>query len=235
MKKKKNIGLFGELQEQIKHEAEGRKRLSADFGLMRAEVAKQGTATQAALADTQQKTAETAELAQLAAQNASEAKEATATIQTGVDGLKEEKSAKVELEKAQKAGATAMQMAVKAGADVTEQISVFKKAYPEWMADGGTEEVDHISYYPKTDMVYICIGAAQRIAVYAPDLATNNYCPYPEPDENGVYPYIYGMLVWGGMKVKYEGTEYRCILADGSKYKLVYTPDAVPSVFTKEG
>ena len=124
MKKKKNIGLFGELQEQIKHEAEGRKRLSSDFGLMRAEVAKQGTATQAALADTQQK-------AQEAAQNASEAKEATATIQTGVDGLKEEKSAKVELEKAQKAGATAMQMAVKAGADVTEQISVFKKAYPE--------------------------------------------------------------------------------------------------------
>lgn len=228
MKKKKNIGLFGELQEQIKQDAEGRKRLSADFGLMRAEVAKQGTATQAALADTQAK-------AQEAAQNASEAKEATATIQTGVDGLKEEKSAKVELEKAQKAGATAMQMAVKAGADVTEQISVFKKAYPEWMADGGTEEVDHITYYPKTDMVYICIGAAQRIAVYAPDLATNNYCPYPEPDENGVYPYIYGMLVWGGMKVRYEGAIYRCILADGSKHKLVHTPDAVPSVFTAEG
>ena len=84
MKKKKNIGLFGELQEQIKHEAEGRKRLSSDFGLMRAEVAKQGTATQAALADTQAK-------AQEAAQNASEAKEATATIHEGVEGLKEEK------------------------------------------------------------------------------------------------------------------------------------------------
>ena len=228
MKKKKNIGLFGELQEQIKHEAEGRKRLSSEFGLMRAEVAKQGTETAKVLDATQMRAREAAEKAAVAA-------EATATIQTGVDGLKEEKSAKVELEKVQKAGATAMQMAVKAGADVTEQISVFKKAYPEWMADGGTEEVDHITYYPKTDMVYICIGAAQRIAVYAPDLATNNYCPYPEPDENGVYPYIYGMLVWGGMKVRYEGAIYRCILADGSKYKLVYTPDAVPSVFTKEG
>ncbi|WP_458408062.1 hypothetical protein [Anaerotignum sp.] len=228
MKKKKNIGLFGELQEQIKKSEEGRKRLSSDFGLMRAEVAKQGTATQAALTTTQQKAEE-------AAQKASETKEATATIQTDVDGLKEEKSAKVELEKAQKTGAVAMQMAVSAGADVTENISVFKKAYPEWIADNGTEEVNHITYYPKTDMAYICIAAAQRIAVYAPDLATNNYCPYPEADENGNYPYVYGMLVWGGMKVKYEGAVYRCILADGSKYKLVYTPDAVPSVLTKEG
>lgn len=227
MKKKKNIGLFGELREQMKQDAEGRKRLSSDFGLMRAEVAKQGTATQAALADTQAK-------AQEAALNASEAKEATATIQTGVDGLKEEKSAKVELEKVQKAWVAAVQMAVSAGVDLAENISVFKKAYPEWIADGGTEEVNHITYYPKTDMAYICIGAAQRIAVYAPDLATNNYCPYPEPDENGVYPYIYGMLVWGGMKVRYEGTVYNCILADGSKYKLVYTPDQVPSVLTKE-
>lgn len=228
MKKKKNIGLFGELQEQIRQDAEGRKRLSADFGLMRAEVAKQGTETARAIDDTKMRAMEAAEKAAVAA-------EATATIHAGVENLKEEKSAKVALEKVQKAGAAAMQMAVKAGADVTEQISVFKKAYPEWMADEGTEEVDHISYYPKTDMVYICIGAAQRIAVYAPDLATNNYCPYPEPDENGVYPYIYGMLVWGGMKVRYEGTEYRCILADGSKYKLVHTPDAVPSVFTAEG
>lgn len=227
MKKKKNIGLFGELREQMKQDAEGRKRLSSDFGLMRAEVAKQGTATQAALVTTQQKAEE-------AAQKASETKEATAEIQTGVDGLKEEKSAKVELEKVQKAGVAAVQMAVSAGVDLAENISIFKKAYPEWIADGGTEEVNHITYYPKTDMVYICIGAAQRIAVYAPDLATNNYCPYPEADENGVYPYVYGMQVWGGMKVRYEGTVYNCILADGSKYKLVYTPDQVPSVLTKE-
>lgn len=235
MKKKKNIGLFGELQEQIKSSEEGRKRLSSDIGLMRAEVAKQGTATAAALADTQQKTAEAAARAQEAAQKATEAKEATAEIQTGVDGLKEEKSAKVELEKVQKAGVAAVQMAVSAGVDLTESISVFKKAYPEWTADGGTEEVNHITYYPKTDMAYICIGAAQRIAVYAPDLATNNYCPYPEADEEGVYPYVYGMQVWGGMKVRYEGTVYNCILAEGSKTKLVYTPDQVPSVFTAEG
>lgn len=227
-KKKRNIGLFGELQEQIKQESEGRKRLSSDFGLMRAEVAKQGTETAAALTVTQEKAAE-------AAQKADAAASATATIHEGVEGLKEEKSAKAELEKTQKAGAAAMQIAIANGLDVAENISIFKKAYPEWIADGGTEEVNHITYYPKTDMAYICIGAAQRIAVYAPDLATNNYCPYPEADEDGNYPYIYGMLVWGGMKVKHEGNIYRCILADGSKYKLVYTPDQVPSVLTKEG
>ena len=78
------------------------------------------------------------------------------------------------------------------------------------------------------------IQAAAPISAVSTILATNNHCPYPEPDENGVYPYIYGMLVWGGMKVRYEGTVYNCILADGSKYKLVYTPDQVPSVLTKE-
>ena len=234
MKKKKNIGLFGELQEQIKHEAEGRKRLSSEFGLMRAEVAKQGTATQAALADTQAKAQEAAQRTAETVKQATETREAVATIQTDVDGLKEEKSAKVALEKVQKAGVVAVQMAVSAGVDLAENISVFKKAYPEWIADGGTEEVNHITYYPKTDMAYVCIAAAQRIAVYAPDLATNNYCPYPEADEKGVYHYVYGMLVCGGMKVRYEGTVYNCILADGSKTKLVYTPDQVPSVLTKE-
>lgn len=229
MKKKKNIGLFGELREQMKQDAEGRKRISSDFGLMRAEVAKQGTATQAALADTQQK-------AQEAAQNASEAKEATATIQTGVDGLKEEKSVKVELETLGREGATAIQIATRAGADMTQQIGKFAKHYPVWLADGGDEEKGSIKFYPKTGMAYICNAATKitRLEIWAPDKATNEYCPYPEPDKDGVYPYVYGMLVWTSMRVKdAEGFIYECILPEGT-YKLVYEPSAVPSLMQKE-
>ena len=229
MKKKKNIGLFGELQEQIKHSEEGRKRLSSEFGLMRAEVAKQGTETQASLATTQQK-------AEAAAQSAAAAEAKTETIHAGVENLKEEKSAKAELETLGREGATAIQIATRAGADMTQQIGKFAKHYPVWLADGGDEEKGSIKFYPKTGMAYICNAATKitRLEIWAPDKATNEYCPYPEPDKDGVYPYVYGMLVWGGMKVRYEGTVYNCILADGSKYKLVYTPDQVPSVLTKE-
>lgn len=229
MKKKKNIGLFGELQEQIKHEAEGRKRLSSEFGLMRAEVAKQGTATQAALADTQAS-------AQTAAQKAEAVATKTAEIQTGVENLKEEKSAKAELETLGREGATAIQIATRAGADMTQQIGKFAKHYPVWLADGGDEENGSIKYYPKTGMAYICNAATKitRLEIWAPDKATNEYCPYPEPDKDGVYPYVYGMLVWPGMRVRdAEGFIYECILPEGT-YKLVYEPGAVPSILTKE-
>ena len=228
-KKKKNIGLFGELQEQIRQDAEGRKRLSSDFSLMRAEVAKQGTETAAALTVTQEKAAE-------AAQKADAAASATATIHEGVEGLKEEKSAKAELETLGREGATAIQIAVRAGADMTQQIGRFGKHYPVWTADGGDEKKGDIKFYPKTGMAYICNAATKitRLEIWAPDKATNEYCPYPEPDKDGVYPYVYGMLVWGGMRVKdAEGFIYECILPEGT-YKLVYEPGAVPSIFTKE-
>lgn len=76
-------------------------------------------------------------------------------------------------------------------------------------------------------------AAIQRYANYAPDVATNNYCPYPEPDEYGVYPYAYGMLVWPDMRVRDGEVVYKCILPDGT-YKLVYSPSQVPSVFEVE-
>lgn len=82
-------------------------------------------------------------------------------------------------------------------------------------------------------MAYVCIAAIQRYANYAPDVATNNYCPYPEPDEYGVYPYAYGMLVWPDMRVRDGEVVYKCILPDGT-YKLVYSPSQVPSVFEVE-
>lgn len=136
-------------------------------------------------------------------------------------------------------GATSVQSAITAGAKPTEDaefaqcIAAFTKGYPEWVADDGVEPLYSIKYYPATKMAYICIALINRYSNYTPDVATNNYCPYPEPDADGIYPYIYGMMVWPNMRVRYNDTVYKCILSSGT-YKLVYAPSDVPSVFTKE-
>ena len=74
----------------------------------------------------------------------------------------------------------------------------------------------------------------QKAVEYAPDIATNNYNPYPEPDADGVYPYVYGMGVIKGMRVREDGVVYCCILETESPYKLIYPPSAVPALFTAE-
>lgn len=136
-------------------------------------------------------------------------------------------------------GATSVQSAITAGAKPTEDvefaqcIASFAKGYPEWVADDGVEPLYSIKYYPKTGMAYICIVLINRYAHYTPDVATNNYCPFPEPDVDNIYPYVYGMMVWPNMRVRYNKEIYKCILPSGT-YKLVYTPSEVPSVFTKE-
>lgn len=179
--------------------------------------AKAGEAMKASLAAAQQKTEE------MAVQ--------TANILSGVKGLEKEQTAAVELVELGRAGAAAVQIGLRAGAAVSQQVWNFAKHYPVWLADGGTEEVNSIKYYPATGMAYCCIAAIQRFSHYAPDVATNNYCPYPAPDAEGIYPYIYGMLVWPGMEVRDSGGDiYTCILSEGT-YKLVYEPKDVASVF----
>ncbi len=134
-------------------------------------------------------------------------------------------------ESMKQSGAQSVQAAASGGVDVAEQVAVFAEGYPEWVADGGLEETGHISFYPKTGMAYLCGNAIQRFEHYAPDIATNNYNPYPQADADGVYPYVYGMTVWPDMRVRdSNGIIYRCILPSGT-YKLVYEPSAVPSIF----
>ena len=129
--------------------------------------------------------------------------------------LDDAKKATAKVKRMQEQGATAVQAAISAGQELSRSVSAFSSAYPEWIADNGLEEVNHITFYPTTGM------------------ATNNYCPYPEPDEYGVYPYAYGMLVWPDMRVRDGEVVYKCILPDGT-YKLVYSPSQVPSVFEVE-
>lgn len=108
-------------------------------------------------------------------------------------------------------------------------LGLFKAAYPEWVADGETEETGHVSVY--NGIVYQCNVTIQRIPEYAPDKATNNYNPYPTPDEKGIYSYVYGMGVIKGMLIRDDGIVYRCVLETDKPYKLVYPPKDVPALF----
>lgn len=155
----------------------------------------------------------------------------TANILSGVEGMEAEQTAAIQLEELSREGATAVQIGLRAGAAVSPQVGKFAKHYPVWLPDEGMEEVNSIKYYPATGMAYCCIAAIQRFSHYTPDVATNNYCPYPAPDVEGIYPYVYGMLVWPGMEVRDSGGDiYTCILTEGT-YKLVYEPKDVASVF----
>ena len=136
-------------------------------------------------------------------------------------------------------GATSIKSAIAAGVKPTEDeelakcVATFTQGYPEWVADGGVEPLYGVSYYPATKMAYICISLINRYEHYAPDVATNNYCPFPEPDADGIYPYVYGMMVWPGIRIRHEGIVYKCIMPAGT-YKLVNTPAEAVSIFEKE-
>lgn len=136
-------------------------------------------------------------------------------------------------------GATSIKSAVTAGVNPIEDpelascVATFSQGYPEWVADDGMEPLYGIKYYPTTKMAYICIAQISRYEHYAPDVATNNYCPFPEPDSDGIYPYVYGMMVWPGIKIRHEDVVYKCIMPAGT-YKLVNTPAEAVSIFEKE-
>lgn len=127
--------------------------------------------------------------------------------------------------------------AKKAGAEAAQgktnpppTIGIFADNFPEWKADNGLEATGHISKYK--GMAYQCINAIQRYEHYAPDVATNNYNPYPAPDADGIFPYVYGMGVSIGMKEKYNGEIYRAIQA---MTKQINPPSELPAIFVKEG
>lgn len=130
-----------------------------------------------------------------------------------------------------------IEQAINIGANQTQNtttpqadVGIFLNGYPEWVADEGIEEAGHFTQYK--GIVYRCAVNTQRIEVYAPDVATNNYNPYPCPDSNGIFPYIYGMGVKKDMLVRENSVVYRCVLNTGENdYKLIYPPSSVPALF----
>lgn len=123
------------------------------------------------------------------------------------------------------AGADAVQGNTEPPAD----IGIFVDGYPEWVADDGLEELNHISYYPKTGMVYQCINPIQRFAHYTPDVATNNYNPYPAPDKHGIIPYVYGMGAKIGMKER--DPNGKVYIAIQRIVKQLNPPSELPAIF----
>lgn len=90
-------------------------------------------------------------------------------------------------------------------------IGIFADGYPEWVQDDGLEELYHISYYPKTGIVY----------------------PYPAPDADGVFPYVYGMGVKIGMRERDpNGKVYVAIQA---MTKQLNPPSELSAIFQIEG
>lgn len=89
------------------------------------------------------------------------------------------------------------------------------------------KKTGHLSRYK--GIVYKCINDIYRYETYAPDLATNNYNPYPEPDSDGVFPYVYGMGIEIGMKIKgNDGNIYEAIQA---MTKQINPPEELPAIF----
>lgn len=211
-------GFFEEMQERQKMTEEFQASLSARMETLRKERQAADAVMSLAIGAAGQKT------------EALSAK--TESLIAGVEALGEGQARAAQVSALGKAGAAAMQLATNAGADVARSVAVFTAHYPAWIADGGTEELNHISEYNGT--TYICINPIQRAAHWTPEAATNNYCPYPAADSEGVYPYIFGMLVWGGMKVRGgDGEIYRCTLAEGT-HKLVNEPGEATSIFEIE-
>ena len=123
---------------------------------------------------------------------------------------------------------------IKEAGDTAADIGKFRGFFDEWQADGGTQKAGTICEW--NGAVYVCDVDTMRINGYEPaTLLQTNYSLRPEPDAKGIYPYIWGMAVMKGMRVRENGVVYKCILETGDKhYKLIYPPSAVAALFTKE-
>lgn len=94
--------------------------------------------------------------------------------------------------------------------DVPATAGTFAEQWDEWTADEKTAlakslwKYKGVGYQARTDI--------QKIKVYAPDVATNNYAVRPIPDVNGIFPGMLNMDVSIGMKVRdwEDGKVYIC-------------------------
>lgn len=113
--------------------------------------------------------------------------------------------------------------------DVPATAGTFAGSWKEWTADGQTAtakslwQYQGIGYQARTDI--------QKIEVYAPDKATNNYAVRPIPDANGIFPGMLNMDVSIGMKVRdwEDGKVYLCYANPITS--LQWAPHSVPASF----
>lgn len=125
-------------------------------------------------------------------------------------------------------GATMTQALAEAGLDVPATAGTFAENWDEWIADGNIARAKSLWFY--NGIGYQARTDIQKIEVYAPDLATNNYAVRPIPDAEGIYPATINMDVSIGMKVRGEDDRvYECYANPITS--LQHQPKDVPSSF----
>lgn len=126
-------------------------------------------------------------------------------------------------------GAEMTKVLAAAKMDVPATAGTFAKEWDEWTPDEKTAtakslwQYKSIGYQARTDI--------QKIEVYAPDVATNNYAVRPIPDVNGIFPGVLNMDVSIGMKVRdwEDGKVYICYANPITS--LQWAPHNVPASF----
>lgn len=127
------------------------------------------------------------------------------------------------------AGAEMSKALAAAKMDVPATAGTFADEWDEWTADSQTAaakslwQYKGVGYQARTDI--------QKIEVYAPDVATNNYAVRPIPDVNGIFPGVLNMDVSIGMKVRdwEDGKVYICYANPITS--LQWAPHNVPASF----
>lgn len=113
--------------------------------------------------------------------------------------------------------------------DVPATAGTFAKQWDEWTPDEKTATAKSLWRYK--GIGYQARMDIQKIEVYAPDVATNNYAVRPIPDVNGIFPGVLNMDVSIGMKVRdwEDGKVYICYANPITS--LQWAPHNVPASF----
>lgn len=120
--------------------------------------------------------------------------------------------------------------AIEMDVELSPSIGIFTEAFPEWKADDRMQTTGSICKYK--GIAYQCKKEIQRSREMSPDKAADYYHPFPEPDKDGNYPYVYGMKVREGMRIKDpNGKKYKAM---ESIEKMQNPPSEMTEVF-REG
>lgn len=114
---------------------------------------------------------------------------------------------------------------------------VFASGVEEWKPDTEYKLNDLFSY--EGNMGYVKQPTLTSQEIYPPfSTGTESlYGARPKPDADGVYPYVYNMGIFEGMRVRgNDGFIYKSISGTyENPTELLYPPEEAPSLFVKEG
>ena len=126
-------------------------------------------------------------------------------------------------------GAEMTKVIADSGNDVPATAGMFAENWNEWTADGTNAEAKSLWLY--NGVGYQARTEIQKIEIYAPDRAPNNYAVRPIPDAEGIYPTVMNMDVAIGMKLRdgEDGLVYECYANPITA--LSWQPHSVPASF----